>query len=129
MDNRTVGIAMIVLAVLGLTVAQLVIKARLGFHGVVPLRVDRLPQYIGGLLLDLSMWGAGLLLVAGAFCWYAGVSRLPLSVAFPFAALSYPLVFAGSLLFLRDTFVWQTLGGNVLIVAGLLLVASGYKGA
>jgi drug/metabolite transporter (DMT)-like permease len=115
---------MIAVAVLSLAAAQLLIKARLEAHGVVPL-TPRIWSYALGVAADWRMWVALLGLVIASVLWYAAVSRLPLSIAFPFAALSYPIVFVGSLVALREAFSWPTLVGNVLIVAGVVLVASG----
>jgi drug/metabolite transporter (DMT)-like permease len=123
-DNRTAGLVLIVVAVCSLTVAQLVIKARLSVHGVVPLGLRDLWGYALAVLVDWAMWLGLVGLVVSSLLWYAAVSRLPLTVAFPFAALTYPLILAGSVLVLRENFSWQVLLGNAAIVLGVLLVAT-----
>lgn len=123
MDNRTLGIVLIVVAVLAMTSAQLLIKARLDVHGAVPLSAGGLFGYALALLADWQAWLGGIGLIAASVLWYVALSRIPISLAFPFAALSYPIIFAGSLLFLREGFSWQVLAGNVAIVVGILLVA------
>ena len=70
------------------------------------------------------MWASFFGLIVSSLLWYAAVSRIPLSLAFPMAALSYPLVFGGAVLFLDEPFRWTILFGNVLIVTGVLFVAS-----
>lgn len=128
MDTKFVGMALIAVAVLSLTAAQILIKSRLGLLGAIPLSPRELLAYGLQLASDWAIWiGIGGLLVA-SLLWYAAISRLPLSVAYPFAALSYPLIFFGSLVLLRETFSWQALGGNVMIVLGVLLVASSTQG-
>lgn len=123
MDSRAVGLALIIFAVMVLTGAQLLIKSRLSVHGVVPL--DRqLLAYMFQIAADWRMWLGGLGLLVSSLCWYAAVSRLPLSIAYPFAALSYPIILLGSVSLLRETFSWQALAGNLLIVAGIMLVTS-----
>jgi drug/metabolite transporter (DMT)-like permease len=127
MDLRTTGLALVLIAVLLLTTAQLVIKSRLSAHGAIPLtHVDLFP-YLWGLLRDWRLLAGLGFLVAAALCWYAGLSRVPLSLAFPFAALSYPLIFFGAVLLLHEPFSWQAFIGNMLIVAGVLMVAWGSK--
>ena len=122
MAHRETGLALVLTAVLFLTTAQLLIKARLSQHGVIPIAFDKTPQYLLALALDWQVVLGIAGLVVSSLLWYAAISRLPLSLAYPFAALSYPLVFAGSLLFLREPFSWQVLIGNGLIVLGVLLV-------
>ena len=96
MDNRTVGIALVVVAVFALTAAQLIIKTRLTVHGTVPFSMsDGLP-YLLSVIADWRMWAGLLGLIVSSLLWYAAVSRIPLSLAYPLAALSYPLVFAGT---------------------------------
>lgn len=124
LDNRTIGLILILVAVLSLTSAQLLIKARLDTHGIVPFAPREFWGYALVVLADWAMWLGLLGLIVASVLWYAAVSRLPLSVAFPFAALSYPIVLAGSVLILRENFSWQLLAGNVLIVAGVLVIAS-----
>ena len=124
MDNRTVGIALVVVAVFALTAAQLIIKTRLTVHGAVPFNLNEGLAYLSGVIVDWRMWLGLLGLIVSSLLWYAAVSRIPLSLAYPFGALSYPLVFAGAILFLNETFRLTVLCGNALIVAGVLLIAS-----
>lgn len=124
LDNRATGIALIVAAVLLLTTAQIIIKSRLTEHGTVPFSFEQGWPYLLGLLADWKVWIGGLGLVISSALWYAAISRIPLSVAFPFAALAYPLVFASSVLFLHERFSWQSLAGNGLIVLGVVLAAA-----
>ena len=125
MEFRTAGLGLVLLSVFLLTATQLIIKSRLDTHGAIPFLPGEFLRYILAVVLDWQlMLGLGTLVVA-ALCWYAGVSRLPLSVAFPFAAISYPLIFAGAVLVLGEAFSWTTLLGNALIVAGVIVVANG----
>lgn len=122
-DMRTAGFALIVFAVLVLTGAQLLIKSRLSVHGVVPINGELL-RYVLALLADWQVWLGGAGLVISSLCWYAAISRLPLSIAYPFAALSYPAVLIGSALLLGEPFHWQAVAGNALVVLGILLIAT-----
>jgi len=127
-DAKSLGFALILFAVMVLTGAQVVIKSRLSVHGVIPLQPGALTAYLWMVVRDWQMWLGLVGLLVSSLCWYAAISRLPLSIAYPFAALSYPVIFVGSLVFLREDFTWQALAGNVLIVVGLLLVASASRG-
>lgn len=124
MDAKSLGFALILFAVLVLTGAQVMIKSRLSVHGVVPVQPTALLHYIWMVMRDWQMWLGLTGLLISSLCWYAAISRLPLSIAYPFAALSYPAIFIGSLVFLREAFSWQSFAGNFLIVCGLLLIAT-----
>jgi drug/metabolite transporter (DMT)-like permease len=49
----------------------------------------------------MRAWLAGFLTVASSLLWCAAVSRVPLSFAFPIAAMSYPIIMIGSAIFSR----------------------------
>ncbi|MGI9394682.1 MAG: hypothetical protein ACR2OY_08545 [Boseongicola sp.] len=80
--------------------------------------------YLFKLLLDPVVVSAAIVLVGAAITWYFVVSRIPLSIAFAFAALSYPIVLLGAHLFLRESISLGQIVGNALIVAGIIVVAS-----
>jgi len=121
------GLGLVLAAVVLLTTAQVVIKARLSVHGAVPFEPGPTLSYGWTLIQDWKFVVAAMLLVISAFLWYAAVSRIPLSVAFPLAALTYPLIFVSTVLFLREPFTWQSLIGNIMIVAGVFFASSAYR--
>ncbi len=122
MEHKQLGMMLIVAAVLVLVFAQLLLKNRLNFHGAIPVSSMDFFPYMLGMAKDLKAWIAAAGLVISAIMWYAAVSRLPLSFAFPFAAMSYPLIFIASVLFLGESFSYIKLLGNTLIVSGVILV-------
>jgi drug/metabolite transporter (DMT)-like permease len=124
MDTRFVGIGFVLLSVTLLTSAQFIIKSRLTVHGSIPFAPGDLLRYLLVALGDWRLWLGGIGLVLASFSWYVAVSRIPLSIAFPFGALSYPIVFLGSVLFLREPFSWTALLGNGLIIAGVALAVA-----
>ncbi len=115
--------SLLLLSVCLLTITQLVIKSRLNIHGEIPLIPMQWPAYLLELVKDLYLWAAVVILLTAAFSWYAGVSRLPLSVAFPVTALTYPLIFVGSIVVLGEQFTWSGLIGNVLVISGILTIS------
>jgi drug/metabolite transporter (DMT)-like permease len=124
MDTKTHGLFLVLTSVLLLALVQLVVKSRLNMHGHIPVSLGELPRYVLALLGDVRFMTAMIALLVAAFSWYAGVSRLPLSLALPFAALSYPLIFMGTIVFLGEAFSWAGFMGNILIVCGVALAAS-----
>lgn len=124
MDSRAVGMSIVLVAVVALTIAQVTIKARLSAHGTVPFELGNLFSYVLTLMRDWQLIAAGVALVVSSICWYAGVSRIPLSQAYALAAITYPLVFIGAVFILHEPLTWQGIAGNIAIVVGIVLIAS-----
>lgn len=108
-----------------LTASQIIIKTRLNAHGPIPLAGTELLRYLAAATVDVRLVGGFAMLAVAAFAWYAGLSRVPLSAAFPIAALAYPLVFLAAIAFLREEFSWTGFAGSALIVSGVILIHSG----
>ena len=71
----------------------------------------------------MRAWLAGFLTVASSLLWCAAVSRVPLSFAFPIAAMSYPIIMIGSAIFFQEGITAAKLAGNALIISGVLIVS------
>ena len=123
MDQRIFGSGLVIVSVTVLSFAQFVIKSRLNVHGEIPFSVRPLIDYLATAITDWQLWLGLIALVLAALCWYAAISRIPLSIAYPIGALAYPIVFTVSILLLREPFTWTGLAGNVMIVAGVVLAA------
>lgn len=123
MDSKATGTAAILLAVGVLTCAQIAIKGRLNVYGAFPFSLTEAPPYLLALMSDGRLWVGLIGLVTASGLWYAGISHLPLSQAYGFTALTYPLIFTGSILFLREPFSWTAFLGNALIFVGVLILA------
>ena len=70
------------------------------------------PLVIGGLAV----------FAVSAVAWLATLSRLPLSVAYPFNALGYLLILGASVVLLHEKASPLTWVGSLLVVSGLLIV-------
>ena len=66
---------------------------------------------------------AALLIVAGFACWVLCLARLPLGYAYPVACSSIVLVALLSVVFLGEAITPRMLGGTLLIMVGVWLVA------
>jgi drug/metabolite transporter (DMT)-like permease len=62
--------------------------------------------------------------LTGVGFWIAAMSRLPLSLTYPFMSLTIPLVMFSSSILFGETLNWQSFGGAVLVMAGLIVLAS-----
>ncbi|MFK7847937.1 MAG: EamA family transporter [Rhodothermales bacterium] len=100
--------------------AQILVKAQFNFIKTAELTL--IETFVVGLRNPL-LWLAFALLGFAAVLWYLCISRLPLSVAFFFAALAYPMILLGSFVFLGESFGLKQVIGCGFIVLGVLMVA------
>ena len=115
----------LLIAVLLISGVQIVIKLRLDVdHGLLPSSIMEIPAFILGLMRDPWLWLAGVSLLTAAYLWYFSLSRLPLGIAFSFAALSYPMVMVGSAVFLGEPHTWLQYAGSLVLVLGIYMIAS-----
>jgi drug/metabolite transporter (DMT)-like permease len=70
------------------------------------------------ILLGLLLYGAGTLF------WILALARVPLTVLYPFAALTYVLVNVFAVMLLGERLSVQGVAGTVLVLLGLFLVAA-----
>jgi multidrug transporter EmrE-like cation transporter len=70
-------------------------------------------------LTGLGFYGVSTLL------WIWALSKVPLSMAYSFTALTFLMVFLGSLLIVKESVGLLTFAGVALIVSGFLCVAAG----
>ena len=83
------------------------------------------------LLAVTSPWIIGGLLNFGvsSIAWLATLSRVPLSIAYPFNAIGYVAILAASSVILHErTNVW-TWAGTALVVSGLIVVVTTAPGS
>jgi multidrug transporter EmrE-like cation transporter len=114
------NVALVVFAVATAAVGQVMLK-----HGM-QVATSRAAQTRGSLVVSAatSPWVLfGLLVFAvSAMVWLAALSRVPLSVAYPFNALGYLGILTASILVLHERANVLTWVGSVLVVSGLVIV-------
>jgi drug/metabolite transporter (DMT)-like permease len=117
----TIGsLALVLFAVLAASGGQLMLK-----HGM-QLATARVRGSGGSLAVAAATtpWVLfGLMVFAvSAVAWLAALSKVPLSLAYPFNALSYLVILTASILVLHERANLLTWAGTVLVVSGLLMV-------
>ena len=122
MDHKYLSIILIIVALILMILSQVLFKSRLTIHGVIPLQPAELFWFVIKLLKDWQVWVVAICILASGILWWAAVSRVPLSFAFPFAAMSYPMIFICSIAFLGESFSVSKLLANALIVAGVIIM-------
>jgi multidrug transporter EmrE-like cation transporter len=103
---------------------QILLKWRVGHRGHLPVDFGGKVAFFTHLMLDpwvLSVLAAGLV---AALSWMAAVSRLPLSRAYPFVALSFVMVLLLSAVFFGEALTWAKVAGVALVIAGIAVGAS-----
>jgi multidrug transporter EmrE-like cation transporter len=120
----TIGsLALVLFAVTTAAVGQVMLK-----HGM-QVASSRAAHSRGSLAVTAitSPWVLLGLLVFGisAIAWLAALSRVPLSVAYPFNALGYLGILTASILVLHERASILTWAGSLLVVSGLIIVVLG----
>jgi drug/metabolite transporter (DMT)-like permease len=60
----------------------------------------------------------------GAFLWMAVLSRMPVSVAYPFLGLTYVVILFGDRLINNVPVTWVKAVGTLVVIAGVYLVGA-----
>ena len=114
------SIALLLFAVASAATGQVMLK-----HGM-QIATARAAHSGGSLALRAatSPWVLLGLVVFGisAVAWLAALSRVPLSVAYPFNALGYLVILTASVVVLHERANILTWVGSLLVVSGLLIV-------
>ena len=114
------SLALLLSAVIAAACAQLMLK-----YGMQAATARA--HHTGGSLVfaaAASPWVLGGLAVfaVSAVAWLGALSRVPLSVAYPFNALGYIAILAASIVILHERASLLTWAGSLLVVAGLVIV-------
>lgn len=119
-------IATLVLAVSLATAGQLLLKAGMTDIGeVAGIGPGHLLELVGSVL---TSWKAllGLACFGGSsLFWLVVLSRVPLSTAYPFVALSYLIILGFSTIVLHERPPLLTWGGAALIMTGIVMIGAG----
>lgn len=112
----------IALTVLLTVYGQVVLKWQVGLNPAATIE-NLNSRALIALLLNpwvLSAFGAAF---GASLFWMAAIGRMPLSKAYPFTALSFPLVAAISVWAFREGMDWHKIAGTTLIIAGVIVLS------
>lgn len=104
--------------------SQTMLKYGMNRLGPVSLKGANLPMAVWNIVRSPLVIGGLLIYGFGTFFWLVTLSRIDLSLAYPFAALSHVLLFLIGWLVLREKVSLTRAGGVLLICLGMLLVAA-----
>jgi multidrug transporter EmrE-like cation transporter len=104
---------------------QVVLKWQINDAGTMPAEFSGKLDYFGRLLTNpwvlLALGGA----VIAALCWFAALTELDLSKAYPFLGLSFGLVLIVSALAFGEPITIAKVTGVLMIMAGVVIAARG----
>lgn len=121
----TLAISYILISVLGGAIGQLLLKNGMNHMGAVTLSVGDAPQLLLRLALNPWVVGGLFLYACGTVFWLAGISRVDLSFAYPFASLSYVVMLLVAWQLFGEQITLPRIIGTVVIATGVLIVSRG----
>lgn len=111
-----------VLATVGLGLyGQLVLKWQMSMLGPAPHSLPELAPFLFRALLNPWVLSSVVSAFLGMVTWMAALSRLPLSQAYPFVSLSFPLILVSSWLAFGEPLTVAKTVGVLLIMVGLIV--------
>ena len=106
------------------TGAQVLLKTATQTTGPVVLEAARVQVFASTLLATPAFWGAIAAYALSVTAWVAGLSRVPVSQAYPLLSAGYVIALLCGWGFFGEVLSLARVAGVGLIVAGVLLVAS-----
>jgi len=119
----TTAFAFLFTGVLLNALAQLLLKAGTNAIGVITFTRDNWPALGTRMALEPHFLAGGACYVLSLVVWIIGLSRVPVSVAYPLLSLGYVLNAVGAHYLLGETLTLGRVGGIGLIIVGVWLVA------
>ena len=129
--GRTVLFVLIVASVLLAACAQLMLKngmAQVTDGGLAPLSLREPATTLARIASNLWVWLGLATFGISAGAWLIVLSRAPLSVAYPFASLTYVVILLFDRLVLHEPVSPLRWGGVALIVGGIFLISRTHQG-
>jgi multidrug transporter EmrE-like cation transporter len=100
---------------------QLIVKWQVGRAGSLPEATGAKIEFLARLVVNPWMISVLLAAFIAALAWMAAMTRLELSKAYPFVALSFALVLIGSAIFFDEALTVAKVVGVAFILVGLVI--------
>lgn len=115
---------MLILAATALgVIGQMMLKQGMTQMGPLNLTVGSTPRIVWDIATSPMVVGGLLIYGVGTFFWLITLSRIELSVAYPFVSLNHVIIFLLAWLVLKEQISPMRAAGVIVICAGMLLVA------
>lgn len=102
---------------------QLMLKIGMSQMGALEISMAAVPSIAWRMATSPWVMGGMVIYVSGIFFWLLALNRVDLSYAYPFASLSYVLIFLSSWLLLGEQITMPRVMGMLVICLGVVLVA------
>jgi drug/metabolite transporter (DMT)-like permease len=103
---------------------QLILKWRIGSLEHLPESITGKAMTMGCLIFKDPFVASGFIATfLGALFWMIAMTRLSISVAYPFMSLAFVFVMIGAAIFLGESLSIQKITGTLLIVFGLIVIS------
>ncbi len=104
---------------------QVVLKWQVMIHPELSIAGGKPVQVILAILQNPWVVSAFAAAFAASLCWIAALSKLPLSKAYPFTAMSFPAIALLSYFMFSESLTFEKLAGTALVMAGIVVLARG----
>lgn len=123
LKGRLKLLAPVLISVILSMVGQLILKRGMSDLGPVSFANRSLPEIIWAIATDPFIIIGMVIYAVSVLYWLVGLSRVPLSYAYPFISLSYVLILGASFFLLGEHLSLLRISGVLVICLGVLLVA------
>jgi len=120
---KTPVLLLLLLGVFLNALAQLGLKSATATSGAITLERSSLVAAAGTLLSTPVFWAALAAYGLSVIVWVIGLSRVPVSQAYPLLSLGYVLTALGAWAMLGETLSIQRIAGIAVIIVGVFLVS------
>jgi len=120
---KTPVLLLLLLGVLLNALAQLGLKSATASSGAIMLERNSLVAAAGIFLATPVFWAALAAYGLSVIVWVIGLSRVPVSQAYPLLSLGYVLTALGAWALLGETLSVQRMTGIAVIIAGVVLIS------
>lgn len=104
-------------------IGQMMLKQGMGAMGPLALTLETAPGIVWRIVTSPMVIGGLLVYGIGTFFWLVTLSRIDLSVAYPFVSLNHIIIFLLAWLVLHEQVNPLRAAGVIVICAGMLMVA------
>lgn len=120
-----IAVIYILISVITGAVGQVMLKKGMTTLGPLVISLKEIPPLVLKIAMNPFIFFGLLIYVGGILFWLVALSRVDLSFAYPFASLSYVLMFLASWLFLNEQITMLRIIGSLVIILGVVIVSRG----
>ena len=102
---------------------QLVLRWQMSSAGALPDGLFRKVAFLLQQFLNPWIMSGFLAAFLASLAWMAAMTRFELNYAYPFMSLAFVIVMMFSVAFLGESLSWPRVGGTLLVIAGLIVIA------